>query len=227
MLSGSGLPSRRLLGRALAASLALHLLIALSIPALSARTGVRPQIDTISFQRVTRIAIEQPPRQMPVVHRVPYVRPHEVVKVDRHAEPVPRPTAVAAATTPPSAAPLPVPTVVAARTTASPAPLSPATPAAREVANVEHQPSGYMPFGAEERDPVLDPGVRRQIEALGVRVTIQITVTDEGRTKDVVFQTPVARDVQTQIENLLADATWDPAYCGGGIPCAGAVTLKL
>jgi hypothetical protein len=235
MLSDSGSSSRRFLGRALAASLALHLLIALAVPELSERPGTRPEIDTISFQRVTRIAIDQPPRQVPALRRVAAVRPPQAVKAVRHAEPALKPAPVAALGTPaprPVTQPHPAPAAseapaAIARAAASPVPIAPATPAAREVANVEHPPAGYMPFGAEERDPVLDPGVRKQIEALGVRVTIEIRVTDDGRTKDVVFQTPVPHDVESQIEALLADATWDPAYCGGGIPCAGAVTLKL
>ena len=235
MLSDTGSSSRRFLGRARAASLALHLLLALALPALSQRTGAQPQIDTISFQRVTRIAIEQPPREVPAVRRVAAVRPPPAARAVRQAEPAHKPPAVAALAPPAPKAvneprtgrPLPKEPAVAASIAPTTAPLSPATPAAREVANVEHPPAGYMPFGAEERDPVLDPNVRRQIEALGVRATIQIRVTDDGRTKDVVFQTPVSRDVESQIETLLADATWDPAYCGGGIPCAGAVTLKL
>ena len=91
MLSDTGSSSRRFLGRALAASLALHLLLALALPALSQRTGAQPQIDTISFQRVTRIAIEQPPREVPAVRRVAAVRPPQAARAVRHAEPPPNP----------------------------------------------------------------------------------------------------------------------------------------
>ena len=86
---------------------------------------------------------------------------------------------------------------------------------------------GYLPFGAEQPDPVLDPGVRKQLNGLGVHVTLLVTVGEDGKTKSVAFQPALDAQTQTRIESLLADASWDPAVCGGGISCEGRATIRL
>jgi hypothetical protein len=62
---------------------------------------------------------------------------------------------------------------------------------------------------------------------LGVHVTLVIDVGDDGRTENVVFSPPLDPQVETRIRALLADATWDPAVCGGGVSCEGSATIKL
>jgi hypothetical protein len=32
---------------------------------------------------------------------------------------------------------------------------------------------------------------------------------------------------KSRIQSLLADASWDPAVCGGGIACEGTATIRL
>ena len=102
------------------------------------------------------------------------------------------------------------------------------SPAVRAVASLgTRKAGGYLPFGAEQPDPVLDPAVRKQLDALGAHVTLVVTVGDDGRTEDVVFDPPIDPQLETRIRSLLADASWDPAVCGGGVSCQAQTTIKL
>ncbi|MGB9650580.1 MAG: hypothetical protein WCB01_02135, partial [Candidatus Cybelea sp.] len=85
----------------------------------------------------------------------------------------------------------------------------------------------YLPFGAQQPDPVLDPDVRKQLDALGAHVTLIVTVGEDGRTENVSFRPPVDPQLETRIRSLLADASWDPAVCGGGVSCEAQATIKL
>jgi hypothetical protein len=89
------------------------------------------------------------------------------------------------------------------------------------------RPGGYLPFGAEQPTPVLDPAVRKQLDALDAHVTLVVTVGDDGRTTSVVFTPPIDASIENHIRALLADANWDPAVCGGGVSCEGQATIKL
>jgi len=84
-----------------------------------------------------------------------------------------------------------------------------------------------MPFGERETTPVLDPRVLHALRALAVHVTLEVTVGDDGRTRAIVFRPPLDPAVEAKIEALLANASWDPAYCGGGIPCTATATIAL
>ena len=75
--------------------------------------------------------------------------------------------------------------------------------------------------------PVLDPQVRTKLDTLGAHVTVVVTVGDDGRTTNVVFQSPVDAALEAKIRALLADADWDPAVCGGGVACEAQATIKL
>jgi hypothetical protein len=111
---------------------------------------------------------------------------------------------------------------------AAPTPQPETTQAAREVAGTgTSDRGGVLPFTAAQ-DPVLDPGVRAQLQQrFAVHVTLLVTVGEDGRTKRVVFQPPIDPQVEQQIEALLADANWDAAVCGGGVSCEGTATIKL
>ncbi len=74
---------------------------------------------------------------------------------------------------------------------------------------------------------MLDPGVRQQLSALGTHVTLIVTVGNDGRTENVVFQPPIDSQLESKIRSLLADASWDPAVCGGGVSCEASATIKL
>ncbi|MFZ1016967.1 MAG: hypothetical protein WAN39_03760, partial [Candidatus Cybelea sp.] len=108
------------------------------------------------------------------------------------------------------------------------APVSTASPQVRDVASENARPAGgYLPFGAEQPTPVLDPEVRKQLDALGTHVTLIVTVGDDGKMTNLVFTPPVDAQTETKIRSLLADANWDPAVCGGGVACEGQATIKL
>jgi hypothetical protein len=85
---------------------------------------------------------------------------------------------------------------------------------------------GYEPLGVNDM-PVLDPAVRKALLALGVHVTLTITVDGNGHTKHVAFAPPLDPSVEQQIQALLAAASWDPAVCGGGMTCEGQATITL
>jgi hypothetical protein len=224
------------MGRATLGSLALHVLAALSIPALAWTASTAPAIETVSFERVEHIVIVPPqhrPQPKPVAPhlaitpKVTLVTEHlELSKTSPRRSSSPPPANRSARSSAPTVAQYSVTgngTIVG---DAEPRPT--ATPANREVASVgTHDAGGYMPFGAEQPDPVLNPSVRRQLDTLGVHVTLIVTVGEDGKTKNVAFDPAVDSALQNRIESLLADASWDPAICGGGVSCEGRATIKL
>jgi len=115
------------------------------------------------------------------------------------------------------------------QSSATGAPAAPATPQTEQVASTEtrHDVGGYMPFGATQPDPVLDPGVLKALNALKVHTTLTVTVDEDGHTKSIAFDPPVDSKIEAQIRTMLADASWDPAVCGGGVACEGRTTIKL
>ena len=67
--------------------------------------------------------------------------------------------------------------------------------------------------------------VRKAIGAVFVvtALVLALTLTD-GLQRAVPGYTTA---LQNRIESLLADASWDPAICGGGVSCEGRATIKL
>jgi hypothetical protein len=223
-------------GRATLGSLGLHLLFAVSIPALAWTASTATPVETISFSKIEHIVIEPPqhrpqPRAAAPNHsltpKVTMVAQHfELSRVSPRHSSSPPP----AEQSPRSSAPALAMTSVAGNgtTAGEAAPKPTATPASREVASVGgHEAGGYLPFGAEQPDPVLNPSVRKQLDTLGVHVTLIVTVGEDGKTKNVAFDPNVDPALATRIESLLADASWDPAICGGGVSCEGRATIKL
>ncbi len=225
----------RLLYRAIVLSLALHLLIALFFPALATFEGNGPSIETISFVRVIHISVlpkrpvaHEHPAAAPVKATVPQIEPQHraTARPAEHAPPAPerisRAPIVAAEPRKGSA----VARIVEA--SAPPAAVA-ATPQAANVASseTEENTGGYMPLGAEEPTPVLDPTIRKSLAALGIHTTLTIDVDASGKTKNVTFAPPVDANVQNQIRTLLAAAHWDPAICGAGVACEAQATIKL
>jgi hypothetical protein len=234
MLTFAEPPAR--MGRATLGSVGFHVLLALSIPALAWTASTAPAVETVSFARVEHIVIE-PPRHRPqprpaaphysAAPKVTLVAEHvELARVAPRRSSSPPPASQSVRSSAPTVARF---SVAGSGTTAGEAaPKATATPADREVASVgTHAAGGYLPFGAEQPDPVLNPGVRRQLDALGVHVTLVVTVGEDGKTKSVAFEPAIDASLQTRIESLLADAAWDPAICGGGVSCEGRATIKL
>lgn len=228
---GAFWPHDRFLTRALLASLALHLLFAFFIPSLAAVSGAGPTIETISFVRMVRISIQ---------HMQPKVQP-QVATAPQHAA---SPSITHVRTTNGSRTQQHVPP----QTTKDAAPLIGAQPQLNSTATqgvtpnstpaqaqsqvaasnqTRQETGGNMPLGAEEQNPVLEASVRRSLNALGVHVTLTITVDDSGHTKNVAFAPPLSSDVEDRIRAMLASASWDPAICGAGISCEGKATIKL
>ncbi len=224
------------MGRATLASVGIHLLAALAIPALVWTSAGNVPVETISFTHILRIQIvrprvvQPPPRaaapQHSVTPRVTYAKNLHLVarSPSRHAS-LNRPVATDAPAAPAIAS---VARAGEVSSGGAAAPNVTPSPAARTVASEgAHQTGGYLPFGAEQPVPVLDPSVLKQLGALNVHVTLLVTVGDDGRTQNIEFQPPVDPQIETRIRSMLADANWDPAVCGGGVSCSGVATIKL
>ncbi len=220
--------------RATLASVAIHVVAAISIPALAWTVAEAP-VETVSFIHIARVEIVRPHPPAASRHAA---APHHttlpslnfthhlaLVKVQQspQAAKVPLATSMPGA---PAVASVQQAGDSSARGDAAPVPS--AAPAERDVASTDtHQTGGYLPFGAEVPAPVLDPAVRKQLGALGTHVTLIVTVRDDGRTTNVVFNPPVDPQIESRIRALLADASWDPAVCGGGVSCEAQATIKL
>ncbi len=231
---GKALARNHFLGTALLLSLLVHGFVAFVFPPFSHVSAVSP-VEIISFDKTKRIEIEH--RATVASHRS---RPPVRIAVPPHPKqpPVlsskrapnggtPPPAAVAEA-----AAPAPVTANLANGAVApqrvAPGPRATATvDTVKTAATERHVAGGYMPFGASDPTPVLEPAALAGLQKLNVHVTLLIVVSDDGRTKSVTFNPPLGHDIEDQIQTLLASANWDPAYCGGGIPCESTTTIKL
>lgn len=243
----------QLFRRALVASLALHVLLALFLPTWirTQSQGLQP-IESLSFARLIRLQL-----QRPVTHAPPHALPQAAKRSRtvtfahvrseisaRTHRPSSQPRAVvgpegaqaaapkrAAARAPSplyaraSTAPEPV---AASRQSAVATPEPAAAPGERSITGANGDRGGVLPLGAEQ-DPVLDPGTIATIQQkLGSgHVTLRVTVGEDGRTLHVVFDPPLDAQTEREIEAILADATWDAAVCGGGVSCQGVATIKL
>jgi hypothetical protein len=230
---GTVTPRNRLLYRALLASLALHLLLLAFIPKF-ATIEAGQNVELLSFVRVQTVHIQTPkPKIEPVAKaavrgaiatvskaHAPRITLHPVqhatmsAELQRQIAPVvgaAQPGAVAQASRPPLAA--------------TPS----ATPGTTEQNDTTSRQAvgGYMPLGADEPTPVLDPSVRKALLALGVHVTLTIDVDSNGHTKSVEFEPPLDDNVENQIRSMLASAQWDAAVCGAGMTCEAQATIKL
>ncbi|MHB8145699.1 MAG: hypothetical protein ACYDGM_00355 [Vulcanimicrobiaceae bacterium] len=225
---------RRPLEAAVLASLLLHGTAALFVPAVVASSSDRT-IKTLAFAPIERIAIETPAKPVHSRASKATVLVPTPARIPRPARTTPRRNVTHRAAQRPSrirpaiAAPVAEAAVQPAMPAGTGAPQATPTPQpVAKIASVARDAVvGYLPLGAEERDPVLDPGVFKKLAALGVRVTLLVTVGDDGHTKRVVFQPPLDAATEANIIALLATARWDPSVCGGGIPCQGRATIKL
>ncbi len=219
---------RQRLAGAIAASLVLHGLFASLVPRMQPAADTQPTLVTISFLRIEHPHPSSQPRTQPTPAPTPRPTPGQrraelalVVKTPQHAQVIGRKVTQPPVTPRPKA---PAHNI----TTATPAPIaSPAAAAAVAAATPRPGVVGMLPFGADEKTPVLDPGVKRKLLALGVHVTLTVDVGDDGKTKHVRFAPPIDAATESEITHMLSDASWDPSYCGGGLPCAGTATITL
>jgi len=220
--------------RATLGSLAIHMFAAISIPALAWTASGAP-VETVSFTHILRIQIVRPKAALP---RPRAAAPHynvspslnfahhvRVVKLTQRRQATRAPIATNAPAAPAISA---VAEAGDSNSNGDAGPASSPTPAIRAVASVNtNRAGGYLPFGAEQPAPVLDPAVRKQLDGLGVHVTLIVTVGDDGRTTNILFAPPLDPQNENRIRSLLADASWDPAVCGGGVSCEAQATIKL
>jgi hypothetical protein len=233
---GAAARGRGRMGEATLASLTIHVLVALAIPALAWTASTVTPVETISFKHIVHIEVVPPRLPHPPPRAIaPRRDPRPIVNFASHVHLVSARPHLHATSEPAVATNAPVAPAIGAvaragegNTSGNAVPDATPSPVVRAAASVgERQTGGYLPFGAEQPDPVLDPGVRKQLESLDAHVTLIVTVGDDGRTKDVLFDPPIDPQLQSRIKSLLADASWDPAVCGGGVPCEAQATIKL
>lgn len=222
----------RILTRALLASLVLHLIFAYFIPAITTYAAAGPAVETISFVKMIRISLHKEQPQHVQAATAPRLAPRPVIEKQRTVaagkqftpSKATRSTANAApqiaAQTAPGAAP-------AANVANASATASQSQPNVTAVTESRRNYGANMPLGADDPMPILDPGMHQQLAALGVHVTLTITVDENGHTKTVLFAPPLANDVEDHIRTMLASASWEPAYCGGGIACEGKAVITI
>ncbi|HEY1429617.1 MAG TPA: hypothetical protein VGF18_08585 [Candidatus Tumulicola sp.] len=217
----------------MAGSVALHGLVALLIPALVWTAASGDAVPTISFAHIARIQIQPTPHPIPLA-QAPHlqVKPNVSLASDAAPSHATSRHTVHANTThgQPASAPrtAPVTRLGEGRTQVAAAPQATPSPAVRTVSGtVGRDTGGYMPFGAEQPTPVLDPTVLKQLTALGIHLTLTVTVGEDGKTKTVAYEPSIDDATKSKIAALLSDAEWDPAVCGGGIACEGTATIKL
>lgn len=238
--------------RALIASLGVHLLIALFLPAWmpSQSQGLQP-VEAISFAHLAHVQLRKPQAAAPAVSMPETVNHANRISFARHKselsahtlKPQARPTAVNAPEGKAAAAPRHVAlhqtAPLYARAPATAVPVSSSISSAQQTPQPEatldtHEVAGtgaadrggVLPFGATQ-DPVLDPAVLAQLSKRVSHVTLVVTVGEDGRTKNITFRPPLDPDTEKSIEAILADANWDAAVCGGGVSCEGVATIKL
>lgn len=243
----------RLLWRALAASVALHLLVALLLPVWTAQAsaGFQP-VETLSFAHLIHVEIQRPARaslpaavprtihhatevalararaELTAKTRKPHVMPSAEAAPRGQAKAAAAPRYVATTTHPLYARPVASADVSVQQAQAAPSPQPETTQGTHPITGTgTTDRGGVLPLGATQ-DPVLDPGVLAQLtKRITVHVTLVVTVGEDGHTKHVAFQPPLDADTEHAVEALLADATWDAAVCGGGVSCEGTATIKL
>jgi len=86
---------------------------------------------------------------------------------------------------------------------------------------------GFLPFGAVQPDPVVNPDALDQLRALGIHATLVVTVGDDGHTKDIEFRPALDSSSESRVHDVLQNVRWDPAVCGGGVACEGHATITI
>jgi len=219
---------------ALLASLALHLLLAFFVPKLSHLEGSE-SVEILSVVKIERIRVQAPrppaeriaaaPVRAPLPHVVPRAAQTRPFGIHRPTHLINR-NAVQLDSAPVAAAFHPGNATTNVDEDATPVPS--ATPQSQPAAAQNQEAiGGYMPLGADEPIPVLDPAVRKALLALNVHVRLTVSVDGDGHTQNVAFDPPLDAGVEAQIRSLLAAASWDPAVCGGGATCAGQAVINL
>lgn len=243
----------RRLATALAASLLLHALFALLVPNVRSAAPAPDALETISFTKIEHVSVRAPkpsvaapahaiaaktvvtPKQPP---RAAKPRPSAKPLARSRARTRVRPTPGAAAPShafavarqagtpaPPTRA---SPSVTAAAPVQTPA-AAPAHTADRQVARSAgtSESGGAFAFG-DVHPATLDPAVNRELlRRFNVHAELLVSVSDDGKTQSVEFHPGLDPAIEHAIRELLKDAHWDAAVCGGGLTCEWKGTIKL
>lgn len=242
-------------GRALAASLVIHVFFAVLLPTWRGTQSVsRQPVESVSFARLTHVQMAVPRKSASTIVTMQHVRPKKKATVSRpptelradvpHA-PRHRPKVAVAKPAFVAAMPhakrqphqdmlVPAHTAIAVPIAAQPHATNTQAPAAAATiaptplpASGLHDSGGLMPLGATQ-DPVLAPDALAMLQhRFTVHTTLLITVGENGRTKSIRFAPPLDARTERAIQAALAQATWDAAICGGGVSCEGTATIKL
>ena len=244
----------RRLTSAVLASLFLHALVAFFLPNWQTTNSSPDSVEVISFTRIAHVSVRAPRPAAAAHATVPVAKtPTAPRRVERAAKPhrkaarLPgrgKPTA----SPPPASANAskqfsvakqdgtPLPQFTAAPSTVAAAPVQTAAPAAqpkqqdRQVARSQqgNTNSGGTVAFLTEQDPALDENVHKELQRrFKFKLQLVVYVSEDGKTQRVEFHPPMGADIEKQIRDVLKDAHWDAAVCGGGITCDGKVTITL
>lgn len=243
----------RRFGAAIAASLCIHALLALLFPSQTSTGEPSAAVETISFQKIQRVSVVAPKvarvARTVVAIAKPAAAPRKVqprsarpnpkapaLRPNRHAKTMPTPGARTVSTVfalgARTGTPAPPRVAHPAANVQSVASARPsATPAAQQQQVAANQGTndrgGTAPF-LSEQPPALAKDARDELRRrFKMNVTLTIVVDEAGNTKQITFDPPVSAELEKQIRDVLAQAHWDPAICGGGIYCEGTASIKL
>lgn len=225
-------PDHRPINRAFLASAGFHALLALLIPAFVVAGNTGSAIETISFAHVLQVHVapvrpQATQRRATAVHRAPNLRNAPAPALaQRHTRSADQPRRTDAGGAPAVAAAAQTGSTIAQSQNSAP-PIAQSSPVAAPAESPHRSVGGYMPLGAEQPVPVLDPGVRTALVALGAHVTLTIDVDADGHTKSVAFKPELDPALEARIRDLLDAASWDPATCGAGVSCEAVATITL
>ena len=244
----------RRLASALAASLVLHALLALLVPNVRSSVPAPDTLETISFTnsqhasvRTAHPAVAAPAHAIAAKAAVAPKRPPRASKPRTATRPVSRSHAPArvrplAGATAASHAfavarqngtPAPLPSASTAATAAAPA-QTPAPAALSHKADQQvarsagtSESGGAFAFG-DVHPATLDPAVTRELlRRFKVHADLLVSVSEDGKTQSVEFHPGLDAAVERAIRDLLKEAHWDAAVCGGGLTCDWKGTIKL
>lgn len=231
----------RRLGSAVLASLVLHALAAFFLPNWEATSASPDSVEVISFSRIAHVSV-QAPRPAAATHAVVPVakapaaprrveraaKPHrKAARLPGRGKPIASPAA-ASATPPPQFTAAPSKEAAAPVQTAAPLPQTKQQD--RQVARSQqgNTNSGGTVAFLTEQDPALDENVHKELQRrFKFKLQLVVYVSEDGKTQRVEFHPPMGADIEKQIRDVLKDAHWDAAVCGGGITCDGKVTITL
>jgi hypothetical protein len=239
---------------ALVASLVFHALLFALIPNVRSNAPAPDTLETISFTKIQHISVSAPHPAV-AAHALATVAKTPVAPTPAPRAAKPRPAAHPVKQSRASVKPVPTPgartpvnAFAVAKQAGTPAPVTNAAPAASAAAPVQTaapqsvsrkqdqevahttgttQSGGAFAFG-DTHDATLDPNVTKELKRrFKIHLELLVYVSDDGKTQRIEFHPSPGPDIEQQIRDLLKDAHWDAAVCGGGLTCESKATITL